>query len=89
MSAVSPSYDVYFKYDIPKPLFEFAKAILVLRDFYLKEKVSNKDLEAECRLYACVFKDKEWPKNENQKGAPILSSLYKVAVTSGFTPTSA
>ena len=85
MSAVSPSYDVYFTYDIP--IFEYAKAILVLRDFYLKEKVSNKDLEAECRIYAHLFKDKEWPKDENQKGAPILSSLYKVAVTSGITST--
>ncbi|CAB4034709.1 Hypothetical predicted protein, partial [Paramuricea clavata] len=72
-------------------------------DFYLKEKLATKDLEAECKIYARVFKDKEWPKNENekidlsevaiivinnhQKGAPILSSLYKVAVTSGFTST--
>ena len=27
-----------------------AKTIPVLRDFYLKEKVSKKDLEAECRM---------------------------------------
>ncbi|CAB3993666.1 Hypothetical predicted protein [Paramuricea clavata] len=103
MSALSPSSDVYLEYDILKPLFEYATTIPVLRDFYLKEKLATKDLEAECRIYARVFKDKEWPKNENekidlsevaiivinnhQKGAPILSSLYKVAVTSGFTST--
>ena len=99
ISALSPSSDVYLKYDILKPLFEYATTIPVLRDFYLKQKRSNKDLEAECRIYARGFKDKEWPKNEHekidlsevaiiviknhQKRAPILSSLYQVAVTSG------
>ena len=94
MSALSPSSDVYLKYDILKPLFEYANTIPVLKDFYLKEKLTTKDLEAECRIYARVFKDKEWPKNENQKidlsevamivinnhqkGAPILSSWYKL-----------
>ena len=76
---------------------------MLQRFLCLKEKLSTKDLEAECRIYARVFKDKEWPKNEHekidlsevaviviknhQKGAPILSSLCKVAVTSGFTST--
>ena len=103
MSALSPLSRVYLEYDILKPLFEYASTIPVLRDFYLKEKLSTKDLEAECGIYACVFKDKEWPRNKNekidlsevaiivindyQKGAPILSSLYKVAVTSGYTST--
>ena len=103
MSVLSPSSDVYLEYDILKPLFEYATTIPVLRDFYLKEKLSTNDLEAECRIYARVFKDNEWPENEHekidlsevaviviknhQKGAPILSSLYKVAVTSGFTST--
>jgi hypothetical protein len=103
MSALSPLSRVYLEYDILKPLFEYASTIPVLRDFYLKEKLSTKDLEAECRVYARVFKDKEWPRNKNekidlsevaiivindyQKGAPILSSLYKVAVTSGYTST--
>ena len=103
MSALSPLSRVYLEYDILKPLFEYASTIPVLRDFYLKEKLSTKDLEAECRIYARVFKDKEWPRNKNekidlsevaiivindyQKGAPILSSLYKVAVTSGYTST--
>ena len=52
-----------------------------------------------------MFKDKEWPKNENkeidkskvaiivfrdhQQAAPVLSSLYKVTVTAGFTSTRA
>jgi hypothetical protein len=91
MSALSPLSRVYLEYDILKPLFEYASTIPVLRDFYLKEKLSTKDLEAECRIYARVFKDKEWPRNKNekidlsevaiivindyQKGAPILSSL--------------
>ena len=103
MSALSPLSHVYLEYDILKPLFEYASTIPVRRDFYLKEKLSTKDLEAECRIYARVFKDKEWPRNKNekidlsevaiivindyQKGAPILSSLYKVAVTSGYTST--
>ena len=103
MSALSPSSDVYLKYDILKPLFEYATTIPVLRNFYLKEKLSNENLEAECRIYARLFKDKEWSKNEHekidlsevamiviknhQKGALILSSFYKVAVTSGFTST--
>ena len=97
MSALSPSSDVYLKYDILKPLFEYAATIPVLKDFYSKEKLSTKDLEAECRIYACVFKDKEWPKNKNEKidrsevaiivfrdhqqGTPVLSSLYQVTVT--------
>ena len=34
----------------------------VLRYFYLKKKVSNKDLEAECKIYASVFKDRKRPK---------------------------
>ena len=105
MSALSPSSDVhvYLKYDILKPLFEYAATIPVLKDFYSKEKLSTKDLEAECRIYARVLKDKEWPKNKNEKidisevaiivfrdhqqGALVLSSLYKVAVTAGFTST--
>ena len=52
-----------------------------------------------------MFKDKEWPKNENKKidkskvaiivlrdhqqAAPVLSSLYKDTVTAGFTSTRA
>ena len=67
LSALSPSSDVYLKYDILKPLFEYAKTIPVLTDFYLKEKVSNKDLDAECRMYARVFKDKKWPKMKTKK----------------------
>lgn len=106
MSALSPSSDVYLDYDTLRPLFDYAETIPVLRDFYLKEKLSTKVLEAECRIFSRVFKDKEWPKNGNdknpkidlnevanivtknhQKGAPILSSLYKLAITSGFTST--
>ena len=100
---LSPSSDVYLKYDILKPLFEYAATIPVLKDFYLKEKNFHQRLEAECRIYARVFKDKEWPKNENEKIDTsevaiivfrdhqqenlVLSSLYKVAVTAGFTST--
>ena len=65
--------------------------------------MSAKDLEAECRIFTRVFKDKEWPRNENGRinlvevarivmnghrdGAPILASLYKLAITAGFTST--
>ena len=75
MSALSPSSDVYLKYDILKLLFEYASTIPVLKDFYLKEKLSTKDLEAEWRIYARVFKNKEWPKNENEK-----INISKVAI---------
>jgi hypothetical protein len=98
-----PSSDNYLDYDALIPLFEYAVNIPVIRDFYQKEKLSHEDLEAECRIFSHVFKDKEWPKNaadkvdlsevanivikEHQKGAPVLSSLYKVAITAGFTST--
>ncbi|CAB4015919.1 zinc finger MYM-type 1 [Paramuricea clavata] len=101
MLALSPSSDNYLDYDALIPLFEYAVNIPVIRDFYQKEKLSREDLEAECRIFSRVFKDKEWPKNaadkvdlsevanivikEHQKGAPVLSSLYKVAITAGFT----
>ena len=65
MSALSPSSDVYLKYDILKPLFEYAATIPVLKDCYLKEKLSTKDL-AECGICARVFKDKQWPKNDEK-----------------------
>lgn len=105
MSALSPSSTTYLEYNTLKPLFDYAKKIPTLRDFYVKENLSEKDLEAECRIFTRVLKDKEkeWPKdvngridlvevarivmNDYQNGAPILSSLYKLAITAGFTST--
>ena len=103
MAALSPINTKYLDYITLKPLFDYANKIPTLRDFYAKENLSSKDLEAECRIFTRVFKEKEWPKDENERidlvkvarivmndyqdGAPILSSLYKLAITAGFTST--
>ena len=103
MSVLSPSSNNYLHFDTLKPLFEYAEQIPVLREFYVKENLSAKDLEAECRIFSRLFKDKKCPKNKNgrielaevarivtndhQKGAPFLASLFKLAITAGFTST--
>ena len=103
MSALSPASDSFLDYNALKPLYEYAKKIPFMRDFYNKETLSTEDLEAECRIFARISKNKDWPKHKNGKynlgeigqmimkdhkdGAPVLTSLYKVAITAGFTST--
>ena len=81
MCALSPPSDLNFKYDILKPLFEYVTTIILLKDLYLKEELSAKELEAECRLHGRVFKDKEWPKNGNEK---IDISEVRIIVISNY-----
>ena len=47
MSVLSPSSNNYLHVDTLKPLFEYAEQIPVLKEFYVKENLSAKDLEAE------------------------------------------
>ena len=103
MEALWPNSIRFLCYNTLKPLFGYARTIPVLRDFYIKHNLSLEDLEAECRIFSRVLAGKEWPKdnkegidlvqvgyiicNEYGDSAPVVSSLYKVAITAGFTST--
>ena len=93
----------FFNSDVLQSLFEYAESIPVVRDYFLKHNLSIQDLNAECRIFSRVFKDKQWPKVENGKvdlvdvaaiikkdhenSVPVLTSLYNVAITAGYTST--
>lgn len=103
MCALSPTDDKFLDFETMEPLFLYAETIPVLKDFFVKENLSGVDLEAECRIFARVLKNKEWEKDENDrvdlvevsrfmtqnhgKGAPVLVSLFDLATTAGFTST--
>ena len=74
-----------------------------MSELFVKLKVSDADLEAECRIFSRALDGKTWHADENGKidlvdvanivekdhgkTAPVLTELYKVAVTAGFTST--
>ena len=79
------------------------KTIPVLRRGYSRLNVSIEDLKGECRIFSRVLRNQEFSKGENgvidlvevgthliekhKESAPILGSLYKVAITAGFSST--
>lgn len=103
MEALSPRSSHFLNYKTLIPLYEYASTIPVLNKMFVELGVSLKDLKAECRIFSRVLKETKWPENEDGtvdlvvvtklmakehgKSAPILSNLYKVAVTAGFTST--
>ena len=101
MCALVPTTDHFLDFETLTPLLGYAETIPVLRDFYEKEKLAETDLKAECRIFGRVLKSKVWKKDEHGKvelldvageieqlqGAPILTTLYNLAITAGFTST--
>ena len=103
MESLSPNSEKFIEAESLKPLFEYAKTIPVLRREYSRLNVSIEDLKGECRFFSRVLRNKEFRKDENgvidlvevgshliekhKESAPILCSLYKVAITAGFSST--
>ena len=103
MEALSPRSSNFLNYETLIPLYEYASTIPVLYETFAELGVSSKDLKAECRIFSRVLKDARWPEKkdgridlvavanivakDHGKSAPILSNLYRVAVTAGFTST--
>ena len=100
----SPNLEKFIDIESLKPLFEYAKTIPILRRKYSRLNVSIEVLKGECRIFSRVLRNKEFSKDENgvidlvevgshliekhKESAPILGSLYEVAITAGFSSTS-
>ena len=103
MEALSPSSQNFLDVEILKPLYEYSTKIPVIKEIFVKSHLSFSDLDAECRIFARVLLNKEWPRHEHGKidlvavarymeedhkeTAPVLTMIYRVAVTAGFTST--
>ena len=103
MEALSSNSPYFLQYDVLKPLYDYAVTIPVVSELFVKLKVSDADLEAECRIFSRALGGKTWHADENGKidlvdvanivekdhgkTAPVLTELYQVAVTAGFTST--
>ena len=103
MEAFPPNPPYFLQYDVPKPLYDYAVTIPVVSELFVKLNVSDADLEAECRIFSRALCGKTWHADENGKidlvdvanivekdqgkTAPVLTELFKVAVTAGFTST--
>ena len=103
MEALSPDSASFLNSDVLIPFLEYAQSIPMVRDFISKNKLSIDDLHAECRIFARLFKDKVWPRDNSgridivdvalllrrnhESSAAILLLLYTVAITAGFTST--
>ena len=80
-----------------KPLFTYSKCIPAVKEYFMKSNLNDEDLRAECKIFSRVLTGYEWPHNEHSpidlvdvarhvlneygKTAPVLSTLYGVAVT--------
>ena len=103
MESLSPKFEKFLDADLLNPLFEYAKTIPVIQREYSRLNVSVEDLKGECRIFSRVLKNKEFTKDGNGvvdlvdfashiiekyvESAPILCSLYRVAITAGFSST--
>ena len=103
MEALSPNSPYFLQYDVLKPLYDYPVTIPAVSEFFVKLKVSDADLGAECRIFSRALGGKTWHADENGKidlvdvanmvekdhgkTTPVLTELYKVAVTTGFTST--
>ena len=101
MESLSPKFEKFLDADLLNPLFEYAKTIPVIQREYSRLNVSVEDLKGECRIFSRVLKNKEFTKDGNGvvdlvdfashiiekyvESAPILCSLYRVAITAGFS----
>ena len=87
---------------VDQPLFEYCSTIPMAKERFTEARISIDDLEAECRIFKRVLKDVKWVevddkidlvdvvthvKNLHTETAPILSILYQVAITAGWTST--
>lgn len=103
MEALHPSAKKFLNANALKPLFTYAKSIPVVKESFAKSRLGVDDLNAECKIFGRVLSDKDWPRNEHDQidlvdvalyilsehttTAPVLSTLYRVGVTAGFTST--
>ena len=103
MESLSPNSKKFIDAESLKPLFEYAKTLPVMRREYSRINVSIEDLKGECLIFSRVLRNKEFSIDENgvidlvevgshllekhKESAPILGSLYKVAITAGFSST--
>ena len=103
MEALHPHAEKFLNADALTPLFAYAKSIPFVKESFVKSNLGVEDLKAECKIFGRVFADKEWPRNEHghidlvdvalhvlkeySNTAPVLSTLYRVGVTAGFTST--
>ena len=98
MEALSPTSNNFMDFGTLKPLYEHSVTIPVVKDQLLPANASLYDLEAECRIFKRVLKDVEWPKLDGRfdlvavskhvrmrhcHTAPVLTTLYNVAITAG------
>ena len=88
-------------YEYASTKYSYVFKVFVLYETFAEHGVSSKDLKAECRIFSRVLKDAKWPEKKDRridlvavasiiakdhgKSALILSNLYRVAVTAGFT----
>lgn len=102
MEALSPKSENFLEFEELKPLFEYCSTIPMAKERFTEARISIDDLEAECRIFKRVLKDVKWVevddkidlvdvvthvKNLHTETAPILSILYQVAITAGWTST--
>ena len=101
MESPSPNSEKFIDAESLKPLFEYAKTMPVLRREYSQLNISIEGLKGECRIFSRVLRNKEFSKDKNgvidlveigshlivkhKESAAILGSLYKVAITAGFS----
>ncbi len=100
MQALSPTSNTFMDFDTLKPLYDYSATIPAVKDQLLSSNASLIDLEAECRIFKRVLKDVEWPKLDHRidlvavsthvkthhhDTAPLLATLYNVAITAGWT----
>ena len=103
MEALSPVSKNFLDKDALKPLFDYSASIPVVKEKLEKQCLNSGYLDAECKIFKRVLSEKEWPKHKHGKVdlnavakfmnmeyktlAPVLCTLYHVALTAGFTST--
>ena len=65
MGALSPNSPYFLQYDVLKPLYDYAVTIPIVSELFVKLKVSDEDLEAECRIFSRGLGGKTWHADEN------------------------
>ena len=101
MECLSPKSDRFLDADSLNPLFEYAKTIPVIHKEYMRLDLSEQDLKCECRIFKRVLEKKDFSQNgliefinvaeyvikNYLESAPVLCTLYQVAITAGYSQT--